>query len=392
MKYVFIITYILYIFFKTLYITNSKKNTEIDVVYLFFYLVELIFKTEVYLIFSLLNIAFIMYYNKGGFKKFTKVFYQTIILYILVIPFDLPIIALIILGLFDKFIITFFRKLNKKIDTYRVKKKMEKLDLTLIKTEAKEELKSFLDFRHDILFIEDEQNIYKEFKKKYDKFIKIIVSNNDNLKIKKIINFDMGYVNDIVVSENNGDYNIKSIKYNNGKSLITYIYENKKHTLITDLISYDENKMALTLYALGNYLKLSDSEIRRGLNNLKPKKIKIIQNDDGALITNTKCYNCYNHYEGLDLISGYKGNKVIVTGGIKNADEEINKAFGSLLSKEFSYIILLNTNNMPLIYEKLIENNYDKNKIYIIEKIEEYKKIVSILKNKKTYILLDNDI
>ena len=392
MKYVFIITYILYIFFKTLYITNSKKNTEIDVVYLFFYLVELVFKTEVYLIFSLLNIAFIMYYNKGGFKKFTKVFYQTIILYILVIPFDLPIIALIILGLFDKFIITFFRKLNKKIDTYRVKKKMEKLDLTLIKTEAKEELKSFLDFRHDILFIEDEQNIYKEFKKKYDKFIKIIVSNNDNLKIKKIINFDMGYVNDIVVSENNGDYNIKSIKYNNGKSLITYIYENKKHTLITDLISYDENKMALTLYALGNYLKLSDSEIRRGLNNLKPKKIKIIQNDDGALITNTKCYNCYNHYEGLDLISGYKGNKVIVTGGIKNADEEINKAFGSLLSKEFSYIILLNTNNMPLIYEKLIENNYDKNKIYIIEKIDEYKKIVSILKNKKTYILLDNDI
>ena len=392
MKYVFIITYILYIFFKTLYITNSKKNTEIDVVYLFFYLVELVFKTEVYLIFSLLNIAFIMYYNKGGFKKFTKVFYQTIILYILVIPFDLPIIALIILGLFDKFIITFFRKLNKKIDTYRVKKKMEKLDLTLIKTKAKEELKSFLDFRHDILFIEDEQNIYKEFKKKYDKFIKIIVSNNDNLKIKKIINFDMGYVNDIVVSENNGDYNIKSIKYNNGKSLITYIYENKKHTLITDLISYDENKMALTLYALGNYLKLSDSEIRRGLNNLKPKKIKIIQNDDGTLITNTKCYNCYNHYEGLDLISGYKGNKVIVTGGIKNADEEINKAFGSLLSKEFSYIILLNTNNMPLIYEKLIENNYDKNKIYIIEKIEEYKKIVSILKNKKTYILLDNDI
>lgn len=392
MKYVFIITYILYIFFKTLYITNSKKNTEIDVVYLFFYLVELVFKTEVYLIFSLLNIAFIMYYNKGGFKKFTKVFYQTIILYILVIPFDLPIIALIILGLFDKFIITFFRKLNKKIDTYRVKKKMEKLDLTLIKTEAKEELKSFLDFRHDILFIEDEQNIYKEFKKKYDKFIKIIVSNNDNLKIKKIINFDMGYVNDIVVSENNGDYNIKSIKYNNGKSLITYIYENKKHTLITDLISYDENKMALTLYALGNYLKLSDSEIRRGLNNLKPKKIKIIQNDDGTLITNTKCYNCYNHYEGLDLISGYKGNKVIVTGGIKNADEEINKAFGSLLSKEFSYIILLNTNNMPLIYEKLIENNYDKNKIYIIEKIDEYKKIVSILKNKKTYILLDNDI
>ena len=192
MKYVFIITYILYIFFKTLYITNSKKNTEIDVVYLFFYLVELVFKTEVYLIFSLLNMAFIMYYNKGGFKKFTKVFYQTMLVYLLILPFDLPIIALIILSLFDKFIITFFRKLNRQIDTLRLKKKIEKLDLTLIKTEAKDELKSFLGFRHDILFIEDEQNIYKEFKKKYDKFIKIIVSNNDNLNIKKIINLDRG--------------------------------------------------------------------------------------------------------------------------------------------------------------------------------------------------------
>lgn len=392
MKYVFIITYILYIFFKTLYITNSKKNTEIDVVYLFFYLVELVFKTEVYLIFSLLNMAFIMYYNKGGFKKFTKVFYQTMVVYLLILPFDLPIIALIILSLFDKFIITFFRKLNRQIDTLRLKKKIEKLDLTLIKTEAKNELKSFLGFRHDILFIEDEQNIYKEFKKKYDKFIKIIVSNNDNLNIKKIINFDMGYVNDVIVSENSGDYYIKSIKYNNGKSLITYVFDNKKHTLTTDLISYDENKMALTLYALGKYLNLSDSDIRRGLNNLKPTKIKIIENEDNTLITNTKCFNCYNHYEGLDLISNYKGNKVIVTGGIKNADEEINKAFGSLLSKEFSYIILLNTNNMPLIYERLIENNYDKNKIYIIEKLDEYKKIVGILKSKKTYILLDNDI
>ena len=47
---------------------------------------------------------------------------------------------------------------------------------------------------------------------------------------------------------------------------------------------------------------------------------------------------------------------------------------------------------MPLIYEMLMENNYDKNKIYIIEKLDEYKGIVDILKSKKTYILLDSDI
>ena len=57
MKYLFYITYILYIFFKTLHITNNKKNVEIDVIYLLFYLIELVFKTEVYFIFSLLIYA-----------------------------------------------------------------------------------------------------------------------------------------------------------------------------------------------------------------------------------------------------------------------------------------------------------------------------------------------
>lgn len=392
MKYIFIITYILYIFLKTLYITNNKKNIEIDVIYLIFYLIELIFKTEIYFIFSLLNIAFIMYYAKGNNKKIRKVFYQTMFIYLLFIFLNLPLIGYIILSLLDRFIINFFRNLNKKIDNFKLKKYFENKDLILIKTDYKEELKSFLDFRHDILFIEDEQNIYKEFKQKYDKFIKIIVSNNNNLNIKNIINFNNGIVNDITIGENCHDYNIKSIKYNNGKSVINYVYKNKKYFMSTNLISYDENKMALSLYALGKYMNLSDSIIKRGLSKLKPIKIKIIHNDNNILISNTKCYNCFNHYEGLDLISSYKGMKVIVTGGIKNGSEEINRAFGSLLSKEFSYIILLNTINMPLIYEKLIENHYDINKIYIIEKIEEYKNIIDILKTNKTYILLDNDI
>ena len=106
MKYVFFITYILYIFFKTLYITNNKKNTEIDVIYLLFYIIELVFKTEVYLIFSLLNMAFIMYYNKKQKRKFTLILYEVMIVYIsIVIIFKPTILSLIILSIFDRYII-----------------------------------------------------------------------------------------------------------------------------------------------------------------------------------------------------------------------------------------------------------------------------------------------
>ena len=388
MKYLFYITYILYIFFKTLHITNNKKNVEIDVIYLLFYLIELVFKTEVYFIFSLLNITFMMYYNKRQIKKFTPVLYQTIITYILiVILFKPSILGTILLSIFDRNIIVFYRKLNKKIDEIKYKKKICLDNLILIQTDYKEEVKSFLAFRPDVIVISNEQKIYKELSKKLDKFTKIIVANNNELNIKNVIYFDNNKINDLNINEI-----IKNIKYKDNKSIITYKVDGKRHTLTTNLISYDENVMALLLYFLGFYLKLNDSDIRRCLNNLKSKKITISKMDDSILISNIKCLNKENHYEGLKLINAYRGNKIIVTGGIKNADEKTNFEFSDNLVKNFKYIILLNTTWMPLIYEKLIEHNYDRNKIYIIENLEEYQKIISILKSKKTYILLDSDI
>lgn len=388
MKYLFYITYILYIFFKTLHITNNKKNVEIDVIYLLFYLIELVFKTEVYFIFSLLNITFMMYYNKRQIKRFTPVLYQTIITYIfIVIIFKPSILGTILLSIFDRNIIVFYRKLDRKINEIKYKKKICLDNLILIQTDYKEEVKSFLAFRPDVIVISNEQKIYKELSKKLDKFTKIIVANNNELNIKNVIYFDNNKINDLNINEI-----IKNIKYKDNKSIITYKVDGKRHTLTTNLISYDENVMALSLYFLGFYLKLNDSDIRRRLNNLKSKKITISKMDDSILISNIKCLNKENHYEGLKLINAYKGNKIIVTGGIKNADEKTNFEFSDNLVKNFKYIILLNTTWMPLIYEKLIEHNYDRNKIYIIENLEEYQKIISILKNKKTYILLDSDI
>ena len=138
MKYLFYITYILYIFFKTLHITNNKKNVEIDVIYLLFYLIELVFKTEVYFIFSLLNITFMMYYNKRQIKKFTPVLYQTIITYIfIVIIFKPSILGTILLSIFDRNIIVFYRKLDKKINEIKYKKKICLDNLILIQTDYK---------------------------------------------------------------------------------------------------------------------------------------------------------------------------------------------------------------------------------------------------------------
>lgn len=386
MEVLFYITFILYIFFKTLHITNNKKNIEIDVIYLFFYLVEMIFKTEVYFIFSLLNITFMMYYDKKQIKKFTLVLYETVLTYIIiVILFKPSIIVSIILGLLTRNVILFYRKLNKRVEEIKYKNKINTENLILINSSYVEQLKLFLLNRPDVVFISS-NNVYKELSKKIDKFTKYVVTDSNDLIVKNVIDFSCGKVNDLDVYSL-----VKNIKYKNGKSTITYIENNKKHTMTTNLISYDENVLVLSLYFLGKMLSIKENDIKRGINNIKSKKITISKIDQNILISNINCLNINNHYEGLDLIDNYRGNKIIVTGGIKSDDEKVNFDFSNKLMN-FKYIILLNTNYMPLIYERLIENNYDRNNIYIIEHLNDYKKIINILGSDKTYILLDNDI
>lgn len=113
----------------------------------------------------------------------------------------------------------------------------------MIQTDYKEEVKSFLAFRPDVIVISNEQKIYKELSKKLDKFTKIIVANNNELNIKNVIYFDNNKINDLNINEI-----IKNIKYKDNKSIITYKVDGKRHTLTTNLISYDENVMALSLY------------------------------------------------------------------------------------------------------------------------------------------------
>lgn len=385
MEYVFYITYILYMFFKTLYITNNKKNIEVDVIYIFFYLLEMIFKVEVYFIFSLVNLAFIIYYNKRQIRKFSLVLYEVILFYIVFILFKPPIIVLIFLSFIDRFLIMYFRKFNKKINELWIKKNINVDGLILIKTDYKDILREFLDYRYDTLIIENENNIYREFYKKCDKFIKIFVSNNNVLNIKNVIEFNNGYVNDIVIDYKNGDYIIKDICYKKN-TVIKFCYKKKNYFLDTKLYGLFDNKMALSLYVLGLLLDISEKDIKKYIFNLKGNKIIF----NGNVIDNTRCLSLYDHLEGIDLIKRFRKNKIIVTSGI-NCKDDISE-FVSRIIHTFSYVILVDSLFVSLIYESLIDNGFNGNRIYLIEKIDDYKRIVSIIGNDKSYVLLDGDL
>ena len=86
---------------------------------------------------------------------------------------------------------------NRKINEIKYKKKICLDNLILIQTDYKEEVKSFLAFRPDVIVISNEQKIYKELSKKLDKFTKIIVANNNELNIKNVIYFDNNKINDL---------------------------------------------------------------------------------------------------------------------------------------------------------------------------------------------------
>lgn len=386
MEYVFYITYILYMFFKTLYITNNRKNIEVDVIYIFFYLIELFFKTEIYFIFSLVNIAFIIYYNKKQIRKFSIILYEVILFYILIVLFKPPIIILMFLSFLNRFLIIFFRRFNKRINELWIKNNINVDNLILIKTENKDAVKEFLDYRYDVLVIENNNNVYREFYRKYDKFTKIIISDNNILNIKNVIEFSNGHVNDIVIDFKKGDYLIKSISYKKN-TIIKFCKNKDNYFLETKLYGIYDNKMALSLYVLGLLLNINNNDIRKYIYNLKGNKIIF----DNNIINNTKCLSFLDHLEGIDLIKKYRKNKVIVTSGINESLND-NALFIDKIIHNFSYVILVDSENVSLIYEGLLEGGFNKNKIYLVEKIDDYKKIVSIIGFDKSYVLLDGDL
>ena len=89
------------------------------------------------------------------------------------------------------------------------------------------------------------------------------------------------------------------------------------------------------------------------------------------------------------------GKKIIVTPGmIELADmqHELNMKFGEYIAASCDEVILIGEEQTKPIYEGLMNKNYDKKKIHILNDVKKAFPLMQQLSDGETYVLLENDL
>ena len=89
------------------------------------------------------------------------------------------------------------------------------------------------------------------------------------------------------------------------------------------------------------------------------------------------------------------GKHIVVTPGMIEVGEkeyEVNKEFGRQIAESTDEVILIGEEKTKPIYEGLIEKNYPKNKIHVLNDVMDAFPLMMKLKENETYVLLENDL
>ena len=86
---------------------------------------------------------------------------------------------------------------------------------------------------------------------------------------------------------------------------------------------------------------------------------------------------------------------MIVTPGMIEVGEkeyEVNREFGREIADTTDEVILIGEEKTKPIYEGLMDKKYDKNKIHVLNDVMDAFPLMLKLKEKDTYVLLENDL
>ena len=148
---------------------------------------------------------------------------------------------------------------------------------------------------------------------------------------------------------------------------------------------------------LGYELGLTIGELQRGVSSIKPveHRLELKKYGDITLIDDAYNSNPVGSKRALEVLSLMEGTKIIVTPGMIELGSEqydLNYKFGEYISDVCDYIILVGKNQTKPIYDALLKNKYDKEKIFIINDVRDAFPLMNKLKSGKTYVLLENDL
>lgn len=254
--------------------------------------------------------------------------------------------------------------------------------------------------------IETFKNIDNIMKTKYELIEElptdgIAVFNYDNEYIKKLA--DKTFKEKILYGmENIEDLDIYADDIQVSELGSTFTLKDKEGNSIrctTKLLGKHNIYNILAGASVGKALGLTFEEIAKGIEKIEPipHRLNIINPGTGIIIIDDAFNsNPIGSKAALEVLSQFKdGKKIIVTPGmieLGEIEEAANREFGVNIGKVCDYVILIGEKRTRPIYEGLMETNYNKSNIFIVNNLDEATVQIGKIAKPKDIVLFENDL
>ena len=203
----------------------------------------------------------------------------------------------------------------------------------------------------------------------------------------------------IGINNKNVDLYAENIKMNyKGMSFdVVFKHDKEKYHFETKLLGIPNVYNILAAIALGDYLGISKDQLKEGVKRVNKieHRLELKKYLDINILDDAYNSNPIGSKMALDVLSLMPGKKIIVTPGMIELgvkEYELNFKFGEQIASICDEVILVGENTTKPIYKGLLSSNYDKNKIHVINDVKVAFKLMRELKDKQTYVLLENDL
>ena len=167
---------------------------------------------------------------------------------------------------------------------------------------------------------------------------------------------------------------------------------------VTKLLGEHNVTNILGCIAIAVKLGLSIEEIERGVTKIEPipHRLQILDSGNGTIVIDDAFNsNPVGSKMALDVLSKFKGRKIIITPGmveLGESEEAENKKFGKNMAKVVDIAILVGIKRSKPMEEGLKEGKFDNMNIHVVSNLDEATKKLGELTRVGDVILFENDL
>ena len=187
------------------------------------------------------------------------------------------------------------------------------------------------------------------------------------------------------------------LSYKGTKFKIVFKDDDKEYPFETVLLGRNNIYNILDGVLLGKELGIKISDLQKAVKRIAPieHRLSMTKYFDINIIDDAYNSNPSGCKMALEVLNMMPGKHMIVTPGMIEVGEkeyEVNREFGRQIADNTDEVILIGEEKTKPIYEGLMDKGYNKEKIHVLNDVMDAFPLMLKLKDKDTYVLLENDL